>query len=326
MRAVIFERPGDEDVLAIGPAPDPRPGAGEILIEVDATSVNRADLYQRQGKYPPPAGASEILGLECAGRVLETGEGVVGFHAGDRVMALLAGGGYAERAAVDAGSVMPVPTDMTMIEAGAFPEVYLTAFLNVFRLGAARAGERLLVHGGGSGIGTAALALGREAGIPVFVTVGSGDKARRCREFGAAAAIDYRDPEWSSRLREAAGGGFDLILDPIGARYLPQHLDLLETGGRLLVIGGQGGIRSAELDVARLVARRLSLIGSTLRARPAAEKADIVRHFLERFGPALTAGRLRPVIDSVFPLDEVADAHRRVAAGHHFGKVAIQVR
>jgi len=308
--------------MRLGDAPEPTPGPDDVLIDVAATSVNRADLYQRQGKYPPPPGASAILGLDAAGTVRSVGERVRRFRAGDRVMALLTGGGYAERVTAHHGSVMRIPESWSMDEAGAFPEVYLTAFLNIFRVGGARAGDTLLVHGGLSGVGTAAIQLAREAGLHCVVTVGSAERVTRALELGADAAFDYHD-DWAAGV--AALGPVDLILDPIGARYLETHLGLLATGGRLVAIGGMGGVRRAEIDWPTLMSKRISLIGSTLRSRTAEEKAAIVLDLEDRFGAAIAEGRLKPVIDKVFPLTEAPEAHRRIVSSRHVGKIVLRV-
>lgn len=325
MRAVIAEAPGDESVLRLVEVPEPPLGPGQLLLRVRATAVNRADLLQRRGLYPPPPGASEILGLECAGEVLAVGEGVVGWAVGDRAMALLAGGGYAERVVVDAGCAMPVPAALSWEEAGAFPEVFLTVYLTVFTLGGLREGETLLVHGGGSGVGTAAISLVTLAGGVVYVTAGSDEKCRRCLELGARGAFNYRTTDFVAALRAATGErGADLILDAIGGSYLSRNLEALAVGGRLLLIGTMGG-RRGELDVATVLRKRLTIVGSTLRARPSKEKAALVARFLSQFGEDLVAGRLRPVIHTVFPLEAVAEAHRLVAASAHVGKVVLCV-
>jgi len=294
---------------------------------VRATAVNRADLLQRQGFYPPPPGASPILGLECAGEVAEVGTRVTGVTPGQRVMALLAGGGYAEEAVVEQGSVLPLPPGMSDEEAAAFPEVFLTAFLNLFMpgLGALAPGESALVHGGGGGVGTAAIQLLREAGAPCFVTAGSDAKCRRCEALGATAAINYRTTDFAARTRElTAGRGVDVILDHIGAAYLEKNLAALANGGRLVLIGLMGGAR-AEINLAQLLVQRLAVIGSTLRARPVAEKARIVAAFRERFGAALAAGRLRPPIERTLPLAQAAEAHRLMQSSEHFGKIVLRV-
>jgi putative PIG3 family NAD(P)H quinone oxidoreductase len=324
MRAVLFDSPGDESVLYLGEASPPELRDSEIRIRVRATAVNRADLLQRQGKYPPPPGASGILGLECAGEVIEAGRDVGGWNAGDRAMALLAGGGYAAEAAVDARSAMRVPEEWSWEEAAAFPEVFLTAYLNVFMIGGAARGASVLVHGGGSGVGTAAIVLCREAGAVAIVTAGSREKCDRCVELGAAAAINYREDDFAARVAEITSGrGVDVILDHIGASYLSKNLSSLARGGRLVCIGTMGG-RKGELDFAQLLAKRAQIIGSTLRTRPVEEKGAIVDAFVERFGDAMNAGRIRPVVDSVFSLEDVAAAHRYVASSGHFGKVVLK--
>jgi putative PIG3 family NAD(P)H quinone oxidoreductase len=327
MRAVVIREPGDESVLAIGDVPRPGLGPADVRIRIAATAVNRADLLQRQGLYPPPPGASPILGLECAGTVLETGPEVRGLRVGERVMALLPGGGYAEEAVVHHGSALPVPEGMRDEEAGAFPEVFLTAYSNLFMsgLGALAAGETALVHGGGGGVGTAAILLLRAAGNRCLVTVGSAEKGRRCVALGAAAAIDYHAEDFAARARELTGGrGVDVILDHIGARYLAANLAALAPGGRLVEIGLMGGAHS-EINLALLLVKRLAVIGSTLRSRSEAEKAAIVSGFRTRFGAALAEGRLRPPVETVLPLEAAADAHRLMQSGAHFGKIVLRV-
>jgi putative PIG3 family NAD(P)H quinone oxidoreductase len=328
---VLVDQPGDERVLRLGEAPAPALGPGALRIRVHATAVNRADLLQRQGLYAPPPGASPILGLECAGEVVEVAPGVSAFRPGDRVMALLAGGGYAEEVVVDAGSVMPVPARLTLEEAAALPEVFLTAYLNLFELGALAGGGppgsacgSALVHGGGSGVGTAAIQLVKAAGGTVLVTAGSEEKCARCRALGADAAFDYHGP-WAERVREATGGrGVDVVLDAIGAPYLVANLESLAVGGRLVIIGLMGGAK-AEIPLGVLLVRRLSVIGSTLRTRPPAEKAALVAAFLRRFGRDLETGHIRPVVDRVLPLEAAADAHRAMKASEHFGKIVLRV-
>lgn len=325
MRAIVFDHPGDESVLRLGEVPAPALGPHDVRIRVRATAVNRADLLQRQGFYPPPAGASAILGLECGGEIAEVGGAVREWRVGERAMALLAGGGYAEEAVVDAGSVMRVPAALSDEEGGAFAEVFLTAFLNLFMLGAVPDGGRVLVHGGGSGVGTAAITLCREAGVRIIVTAGSAEKCARCLAHGAEVAINYRDGDFAPAVRAATGDqGVDVVLDAIGGRYLESNLAALAVNGRLVVIGLMGGAR-AELDLAGLMVKRQQVIGSTLRARPVAEKAAIVQAFLARFGAALDAGRIRPVLDRVLPLADAGDAHRLMKASEHFGKIGLRV-
>jgi len=325
MQAIVIEEPGDENVLQIGTAPDPVLGPGQVRIAVKASALNRADLLQRQGMYPPPPGASPILGLECSGVIAELGEGVQQWQVGDRVMALLAGGGYAEQVVVDAGSCMKVPENLDLVEAGGLAEVCLTVFLNVFQLGGLEAGGWLLVHGGGSGIGTAAIQMAREAGARVIVTAGSDEKCARCLELGANVAVNYREADFAEAVAEATGGaGVDVILDSIGGAYLERNLSSLALGGRLVLIGLMGGAK-AEIPLGTLLMKRLHVMGSTLRARPEAEKADLARAFVARFGKALESGALRPIIHEVLPLAEAAEGHRRMKASAHFGKILLKV-
>ncbi|HEY8517402.1 MAG TPA: NAD(P)H-quinone oxidoreductase [Candidatus Binatia bacterium] len=327
MQAIVIREPGDESVMQLGEVPEPTLGAEEIRIRVRATAVNRADLLQRRGLYPPPPGASQILGLECAGEVLEIGRDVPPgrFREGDRVMALLAGGGYAQQAVVHHGSVMPVEGALDLIHAGGFPEVYLTAYLNLVVLGGLAEGKSALVHGGGSGVGTAAIQLAREMGARCYVTAGSPEKCQRCVDLGATAAIDYKREDFAARIKELTGGkGVDVILDPIGGSYLEKNLASLCVGGRLVLIGLTGGA-SANVNLAPLLTRRLHIIGSTLRTRSNEEKAQIVAGFRERFGEAIAAGRLKVVVDRILPLAQAPEAHRVVAASEHFGKVLLRV-
>jgi len=325
MRAILIDAPGDESVLQLAEteAPTMRPGA--VRIRVAATALNRADLLQRQGMYPPPPGASEILGLECSGEIAELGEGVEGLAPGDRVMALLAGGGYAEEVVVDAGSVMRVPESVDLVEAAALPEVLLTVHLNVFELGGLGEEGWLLVHGGGSGIGTAAIQLAKAAGARVVVTAGSAEKCGRCLELGADAALDYTAGDFADGVLEATSKrGVDVVLDSIGGPYLESNLRSLASDGRLVVIGLMGGAK-AEIGLGQLLVRRLSVIGSTLRTRSEAEKARLVQSLLARFGKALETGEIRPVVDRILDLSEAAEGHRLMKASGHFGKIVLRV-
>ncbi len=325
MKAILIAAPGDESVMSVGEAPEPELVPGSVRIRVAAAGINRADLMQRQGMYPPPPGASEILGLECAGEILEVASDVADWEVGDRAMALLAGGGYAEQVVVDAGSLLPVPDDWSNEQAAAVPEVFLTVFLNVFRIAGLAKGESLLVHGGGSGIGTAAIQLARGTGATCIVTAGSEEKCQRCRELGADFAFNYRDGDFPAKVLEATGGqGVDVILDHIGAKYLDANMRSLCIGGRLVIIGLMGGAK-AEIQLATLLGKRLQLIGSTLRARPAEEKRQIAAGFLEQFGAELSAGRVGPVLDRTFPLEQVGEAHRLMAASEHFGKIVLSL-
>jgi putative PIG3 family NAD(P)H quinone oxidoreductase len=325
MKAILFDKPGDESVLYLGETADPTPGPGEVRLRVRACAVNRADLLQRQGMYPPPPGASPILGLECAGEVAELGTDVVGWRVGDRAMALLAGGGYAEQVVVHAGSLLPVPAHFSWEQAASLPEVYLTVFLTVFQLGGLRAGGAVLVHGGGSGIGTASIQLAKYSGAIAIATAGSDEKCKRCLELGADAAVNYRTGDFVAAAQDATGGrGVDVVLDSIGAPYLERNLAALAIGGRLVLIGLMGGAK-AEINLAALLARRLSVIGSTLRARPVEEKAALIAAFRAQFGSALEQGALVPVVDRVLPLAQAGEAHRAMKASEHFGKIALRV-
>jgi putative PIG3 family NAD(P)H quinone oxidoreductase len=325
MIAIKVDEPGNEDAMKLGEVPAPAMLPDSLRIRVAATAVNRADLLQRQGLYPPPPGASPILGLECAGEVVEVGDFVTGWKPGDRAMALLAGGGYAEEVVVHAGSAMHVPARFGIEEAAAIPEVFLTVFLNVFQLGGLAAGGAALIHGGGSGIGTAAIQLVKAAGATAIVTAGSDEKCARCRELGADRAVNYRSGDFAAEAKQATGGrGVDVVLDSIGAPYLRANLDALAIGGRLVLIGLMGGAK-AELNLGALLTRRLHLIGSTLRARPVEEKAEIVAGFLAQFGAALESGEIHPVVHRSFSLGEASAAHRLVKASEHFGKVLLQV-
>lgn len=325
MIAVSVVKPGDETQLKLAEVPDPVPGPQDLLIKVHCTAINRADLLQRQGHYPPPPGASDILGLECAGEVIEVGREVGGWRAGERAMALLPGGGYAQKAAVHHGSAMHVPAALSDEEAGALPEVFLTAFLNLFMLGELNAGQSALIHGGGSGVGTAAITLLREAGVRSVVTAGSTEKCERCLRLGADVAIDYNDGPFAPKVKTATNGrGVDVILDCIGGAYLAPNLEALAQGGRLILIGLMKGAR-AEIDLAAVLRRHLHIVGSTLRTRSVEDKAKIVAAFLRRFGQALESGVVRPTIDCVLPIAQVADAHRRMQASAHFGKIVLRV-
>lgn len=293
-------------------------GPHDLRIAVRATAVNRADLLQAAGHYPPPPGASEILGLECAGIVTEVGIDVRRWNVGDRAMALLPGGGYAEEVVVHAGSAMHVPDALRDDEAAAMPEVFLTAFSNLFLLAEVKQGESALIHGGGSGVGTAATTLLKLAGVRVLVTAGSAEKCARCIEHGADEAINYREEDFVEKAR-----GVNVILDHIGARYLARDLEAIATGGRIVIIGSMGGGRTAEIDVGKILGKRAQIIGSTLRGRPVDEKAAIVRAFVDRFGADLEAGRIRPVIHEVLPLERAEEAHRMMEKSEHFGKIVL---
>lgn len=325
MQAVIFDNPGDEDVLRVAEVPAPDLGEGEVRIAIAGAGINRADLLQRRGLYPPPPGASEIIGLECAGTLTEVGSGVGDLAVGDRVMALLSGGGYATEAVVPSVCVMRTPQSLTDLEAAAVPEVFITAFLNLFLVGGLSPGSTALVHGGSGGVGTAAIQLAKSAGARVFVTAGSEDRCRACLDLGADAAFNHRRDDFSAATLDATDGhGVEVVLDCIGGAYLDRHLDVLAPDGRLVVIGLQGG-STAEIDLSRLMRKRLTLTGSTLRARPVEEKGRIIEAFVRRFGPELVTGTIRPIVDRVLPLEKVSEAHRLLAAGKIFGKLVLEV-
>ena len=319
MRAVTLPTYGGPEALVLAEVPDPVAKPGEVLVEVTASAVNRADLLQRQGFYEPPAGASPYPGLECSGTIRALGEGVAGWEVGDEVCALLSGGGYAEQVAVPIGQLMPLPGRVSLLHAAALPEVTCTVWSNVFGLAQLQPGERLLVHGGTSGIGTMAIQLGVQHGCEVTVTVGSPAKAARALELGASRAVPYKDEDF------VEAGPFDVVLDNMGASYLGRNVQVLATGGRLVVIGLQGGLRG-ELDLGMLLGKRAAVHATSLRARPAAEKAGIVAAVLAGVWPWIASGAVVPVIDTVLPLEQVADAHRLLEASTHVGKVLLQVR
>ncbi|OZV77877.1 NADPH:quinone oxidoreductase [Micromonospora echinospora] len=322
MRAITIPEPGGPEALRWSEVPDPEPGPGEVVVAVRASAVNRADLLQRQGHYPPPPGASAYPGLECAGVVAATAPDVTGWRVGQEVCALLAGGGYAERVAVPAGQLLPVPAGVDPVDAAALPEVACTVWSNVVQLARLAAGETLLVHGGGSGIGTFAIQLGAALGATVVVTARAA-KHERLRELGAAHTVDYREQDFVEEVRRVTDGrGADVILDIMGAAYLGRNVAALTTGGRLVVIGMQGG-RKAELDLGMLLAKRASVTATALRSRPVAEKAAIVRGVREQVWPLVEAGRIRPVVDRRMPMSDAAGAHRLVESSDHLGKVLL---
>ncbi len=325
MKAIQITKPGGPEVLVWAQAPDPVPAADEVLIAVTASAVNRADLLQRAGFYPPPPGASPILGLECSGRIAALGDGVTGWKVGDEVCALLAGGGYAELVAVPAGQVLPVPKGVDLVTAAGLPETVCTVWSNVFMAAGLQPEETLLVHGGAGGVGTTAIQLGKALGARVVATAGSPQKAARCRELGADAAIDYRAEDFVARLAEiTAGHGADVILDVMGAAYLGRNVAALAVNGRLVVVGLQGGTRG-ELDLGKLMSKRAAIISTSLRGRPVAEKSAIVAAVREHVWPLAASGVLSVVAsaDQRFPLAEAAAAHRLVESSGHVGKVLL---
>lgn len=325
MKAVVCDGVGGPDVLRWGETERPQPRGDEVLVRVVSTAVNRADLAQREGRYPVPPDASPILGLECSGLVAELGNDVEGVAVGSLVMALAAGGTYAEFVAVPASQLMPVPNGVSLADAAALPEALCTVYSNLVVDGGLRPGQAVLVHGGGSGIGTVAIQVIRALGARPLVTVGSDRKAARCLELGAELAINYRESDFVESVRKATqGAGAAIVLDCVGAPYAPRNLEVLADDGVALVIGLQGG-SAAQIDLAPLMRRRLTLRGSTLRARPAAQKGAIVAGTMADLGPMIERGLIRPVVDSRFPIEEVAAAHAYVAAGRNIGKVVLTV-
>ena len=317
---------GGPEVLTPGKRPVPEAKDSEVLIRVAAAGANRADLMQRAGSYPPPPGASDILGLEAAGEVVALGPGAERFSVGDRVCALLSGGGYAEYCVVPAPQCLPIPEGLDMVQGAALPETFFTVWTNVFDRGALRAGERLLVHGGSSGIGTTAIPLAKAFGASVYATAGSEEKCAACRSLGASEAFNYREQDFVEGVREATrGAGVDVILDMVGGDYLSRNLKCLAPGGRLVLISLLGGAKTG-INLASIMMKRLTVTGSTLRSRSVAEKAAIAAALEERVWPLLAAGRVRPVIHATFPLEEAAEAHRLMESSAHIGKVVLEVR
>ncbi|HWH15091.1 MAG TPA: NAD(P)H-quinone oxidoreductase [Miltoncostaeaceae bacterium] len=324
MRAVVARRPGGPEVLELTVLPDPVPAPGEVILRVRATAVNRADLLQREGRYPPPPGASDVLGLEAAGTVEAVGAGVTGWAPGDRAMALLAGGGYAERVAVPAGQLMPVPGGMDWVLAAAVPEVFLTAWQALGRSVRPVPGQWVLVHAAASGVGTAALQVARELGARTVATTRSPDKAERLQDMADHVIVPGYDGFAAEVMRVTGGHGADVVVDLVGAAYWAQNLEAVAADGRIALIGMTGGARG-ELDLARLFARRVTVVASTLRARPPAQKAELVASFADWGLPRLADGRLRPVVHDLLPLARVQDAHRMVQADQPVGKVVLAV-
>ena len=322
MRAVVITEPGGPEVLEWTEVPDPEPGPDDVLIDVVAAGVNRADLLQRQGLYPPPAGASPYPGMEVSGRIESVGANVTGWQPGDEVCALMAGGGYAEKVTVPAGQVLAVPPGIDLVDAAALPETTCTVYNNLVQVGELRAGETLLVHGGASGIGTTAIQLGHALGARVICTASTA-KLERCRELGADVAISYRDEDFVEVVKDVtAGHGADVILDIMGASYLGRNLATLAPHGRLVIIGRQGGNR-AEIDLGVLQSKRASIHATTLRNRPVPEKSAIVAAVSDQVWPLVSAGTLVPIINETVPMAQAADAHRILEAGGHTGKVLL---
>ncbi|MFT4797107.1 MAG: putative PIG3 family NAD(P)H quinone oxidoreductase [Candidatus Azotimanducaceae bacterium] len=303
----------------------PEPNGNEVQIKVHATAINRADLMQRKGLYPPPPGASEIMGLECAGEVMSHGVDVVGFKVGDRVCALLAGGGYSEVVTVDAGSVLPLPSGLSMEQGAALPEVFATAWLNIFMEAGLQPGEKVILHAGASGVGTAAIQLCGAFGSETFVTVGNEDKLAACIELGATAGSNRHEGSFIEKAKTFAPEGVGVILDPVGGAYLADNLALLGLGGRLVLIGLMGGAQT-EINLGLMMMKRLRVIGSTLRARPLVEKSAVMAQLRERVWPKIESGEIRAIVDTVFPIQDTAAAHELVASDKTIGKVILSVR
>jgi len=320
MRAVIVPEPGGPDALVVADLPDPTPGPGEVVIDVAASAVNKADTLQRQGFYPPPPGASDVLGMECSGTVSAVGDGVGAWSVGDEVCALLASGGYADKVAVPAGQVMPVPAGVDLVTASALPEVAATVWSNVFMIAGLQPGETILVHGGAGGIGTMAIQLAHALGATVAATAGSEEKLETCRSLGADITVNYREDDFVAVLRDA--GGADVILDNMGASYLMRNLEALKTEGRLVVIGMQGGSK-AEIDLSVLLRKRAALVATTLRARPSEEKSAICAALVEHVWPLVAEGTVQPVVHERVPLAEVARAHQAMDDSSHVGKILL---
>ncbi len=325
MTAVEVAAPGGPEQLRAVQRPLPVPGDGEVLVRVAAAGVNRPDVMQRQGRYPPPPGASDLPGLEIAGEIVALGPKVTGKSVGDAVTALLPGGGYAAYAVAAAPLCLPVPQGISMVEAAAIPETFFTVWTNLFDRGRCKPGETVLIHGGTSGIGTTAIQLAAAWGARVFATAGSDDKARACERLGAVRGINYRTEDFVEVMRAQTGGkGVDVILDMVAGSYVPRNLDIAALEGRIVVISLLGGSR-AEINMGLILTKRLTLTGSTLRARTVAQKAEVADAVHKNIWPLLSAGRVRPVIHATFPLAEAAEAHRLMETSNHIGKIVLTI-
>ncbi|MDE0315561.1 MAG: NAD(P)H-quinone oxidoreductase [Candidatus Poribacteria bacterium] len=325
MKAITRNGDGGPEVLQLSEVSPPQPTETQLLVNVKATALNRLDLIQRRGGYPPPPGESEILGLEIAGTVSAMGERVIGFNEGDRVFGLIGGGGYAEQAVIDYRMAMFIPDGWSFEEAAAVPEVFFTANENIFTLGRLSAGETILIHAGGSGVGTAGIQIACHAGACVFVTAGTSDKIDSCKTLGATAGINYKQSDFVTEIeRLTDGDGVDVVLDFIGAPYLARNLQILKTKGRLLQVGLMGG-STTEIDLGVVMRKRLQIIGSVMRPQSLDEKIAITQRFVQRWLPALKEGALQPVIDSVYPLAQVREAHQYMEANRNFGKIILKI-
>jgi len=327
MREIEVAQPGGPEAMRVIRAPVPQPGEGEVLIRVDAAGVNRPDVQQRKGLYPPPPDASQVLGLEVAGEVVALGEHAGSLHPGDRVCALVNGGGYAEYCVAPAVQCLPWPAGYDAVKAAALPETFFTVWANLFGPGRLAAGETVLIHGGSSGIGTTAIQLARAFGARVIATAGSAEKCRACEALGAEAAIDYRTEDFVARTKEITGGhGVDVVLDMVAGPYLSRNVNVLAKDGRLIVIAVQGGNFDPDLDIRKVMMKRITITGSTMRARTRAEKGTVAQGLLDHVWPKLQAGQCAPVIHGVFPLEQVADAHRLMESSAHIGKIVLTVQ
>ena len=324
MTAIELKTPGGPENLVPGSRPTPKPGKGEVLIKVEAAAINRPDVLQRQGKYPPPPGAPDTLGLDVAGTVVATGGDVSWPKVGDQVCALVAGGGYAEYAVAPAPQCMPVPKGFSMAEAASLPETYFTVWTNVFDRGRLQPGEVFLVHGGASGIGTTAIQLAKALGSRVFATAGTAEKCAACEKLGAEKAFNYKTEDWVAGIKQATKEGVDVILDMVGGDYTPRNLELLRTDGRVVQIAFLRGNKT-EIDLNAVMRKRLTLTGSTLRPRSVAEKGVIAQALRAKVWPLFETGKLKPVIHASFPLARTADAHRMMDADQHTGKIVLTV-
>jgi putative PIG3 family NAD(P)H quinone oxidoreductase len=324
MKVVEISKPGGPEVLKPAERPVPKPDDGQILIKVEAAGVNRPDAIQRSGAYPPPPGASDLPGLECAGEVAAIGAGVFKWKVGDKVCALLPGGGYAEYALTHESHALPIPDGLTALEAAALPETCFTVWTNVFDRGRLQAGESLLVHGGSSGIGTTAIQMASAFGARVFVTAGSPEKCRFCEGIGAERAINYKTEDFVEVIKEATDGGVNLILDMVGGDYLPRDVKALATDGRLCMIAFLGGPK-AELDFSKVMIKRLTITGSTLRPQSVEAKAAIAANLEEKVWPLISSGQIGPILDSAYPLEDAAAAHVRMESSAHIGKIVLEI-
>ncbi|KAI7758049.1 hypothetical protein M8C21_007413 [Ambrosia artemisiifolia] len=323
MKAVVITTPGGPEVLKLQEVEDPQVKDDDVLIKVEATALNRADTLQRQGKYPPPKGESEYPGLECSGTILSVGKNVSRWKVGDQVCALISGGGYAEKVAVPAGQVLPIPPGVSLKDAASFPEVACTVWSTVFMTSKLSSGETFLIHGGSSGIGTFAIQMAKYLGVKVFVTAGSEEKLKVCKDLGADVGINYKTEDFVARIKEETGGkGVDVILDNVGGPYFQKNLESLGIDGRLFIIGFMGGVK-AEANISLLLAKRLTVQAAGLRTRSIENKAEIVSDVEKNVWPAIAQGKVKPVVYKYFPLSEAGEAHKLMETSSHIGKILL---